>query len=499
MKIVPKVLASFYALALAGCSSDLAASERSFGGDYSEPPYQPYFDTEDWPGIREGRLGNGLRYVILPRQADETGVAIYMQVEGGFLAEKRPGERGLVHLIEHLAFDGSTNLPSGEFRRIGLPLTHPAPSAGATNWRHSTYYLTSRTGRPEDLDKLLFLFREVASELTFLPETVERQKVDVLREMTEKEHRNRIYADYIRAVAPGSPNDVIDAQNSDDVGSASVATIRALYKDLYRPESTTLTIVGDVDPSEIEPLIKDRFSDWQLSAEQRRSTPKAELDFSSIRPVSVSNAADGRRGVTLSVVSAEPSRKLNREAEMRRVILDDVMIEALKHRFFTVNPLAAKEKLRVTIDDGKQGFRQIMLLLLPEPHEWRAAVTALLNAECSLATQGLSEDEWAFAKAATQNSLAEKADEEASISNIEIAERLTEAVAYDEPAFRPTILSRFGASWLPSVGPRVADGWWQGQWISHARHIRVEAPELSGVELPEKLVNGLVEQHQCPG
>ena len=44
-----------------------------------------------------------------------------MLVQGGFIAERRPGERGLAHLIEHVAFISPTR--SGDWRAGG-----PAPA-----------------------------------------------------------------------------------------------------------------------------------------------------------------------------------------------------------------------------------------------------------------------------------------------------------------------------------------------------------------------------------
>ncbi|RZL20457.1 MAG: insulinase family protein, partial [Sphingomonas sp.] len=184
-----------------------------------------------------------------------------MRNEGGFIEEQRPGERGLTHLIEHLVFVSPTiNAPNDlhHLTKIGLPLTFPAPSAGTTSWRETNYFVSTKTTRTADLDTLLRLFREVATDLTFRSDAVDDQRADVMREMAGRKPGNVIYADYIADVAPGSPTDVIDGQNSDDVPTASVETIRALYRRLYRPENMMVVIVGNVDPTTAKALITQR-------------------------------------------------------------------------------------------------------------------------------------------------------------------------------------------------------------------------------------------------
>ena len=44
--------------------------------------------------VLQGRLSNGLRYAIVPRRTREPGIGLLVRVTGGFLAERRPGERG---------------------------------------------------------------------------------------------------------------------------------------------------------------------------------------------------------------------------------------------------------------------------------------------------------------------------------------------------------------------------------------------------------------------
>lgn len=265
-------------------SSGLAADRRPVaGGVSSETADRP---PADWGAPVMGRLENGVRFAILPRQGNEPGVAVLMRNEGGFIAEHRPGERGLAHLIEHIVFHSPTiGSPDDldHLKRIGMPLTLPAPNAGSTSWRESNYYLSTRTTASADLDVLLALLRDAATGMTLRADAVDTSRGEVMREMADKKLGNKIYADYIAAIAPGSPNDRLDAQNSDDVPTASIDTIRGLYRRLYRPENMMIVVVGNVRPGEVKNLIEKRFGDWKSL--KPRIAKKRSLCFSAISSV----------------------------------------------------------------------------------------------------------------------------------------------------------------------------------------------------------------------
>ncbi len=269
-------------------SSGLAADRRPVaGGLSSETADRP---SADWGAPVMGHLENGVRFAILPRQGNEPGVAVLMRNEGGFIAEHRPGERGLAHLIEHVVFHSPTVRSPDDvdhFTRVGLQLTLPAPHVATTSWRESNYFLSSKTRQSADLDGILSLLREAASDLTFRADAVDGQRASVMREMADKKLGNEIYADYIAAIAPGSPNDRIDAQNSDDVPTASIDTIRGLYRRLYRPENMMIVVVGNVRPGEVEKLIEKRFGDWKsIKPAYRQETFPMFSAISSVRSAS---------------------------------------------------------------------------------------------------------------------------------------------------------------------------------------------------------------------
>jgi hypothetical protein len=440
-----------------------------------------------WQPIGKGRLRNGVRYAILPRHNHEAGAGLLLRNDGGFIAERRPGERGLTHLIEHVALlSPTTGSPTDRYHFLnkGLSLSLPAPSAGTTSWSETNYFVSSKTTKPEDLDKLLGLFREVASDLTLRTDAVDEGRTQVVDEMARRKPGNDIYASYIAAVAPGSPTDVINGQNSDDVPTASVATIRALYHRLYRPENMMIVIVGDVSATKMRALITQRFGSWQDVGPAAVHAPVSTFKADRIAPISYASLKESRRGVFMTVVSPLPPVPRTRKRQAQAALMDMVMVRAVNNRLALAHPDSPPNAVGMWIEHGEQGHRLIMLWNNFTGDQWRSAVGELKQLTCNLRTGGFSEPEWSAAKQDVIHDLAASSDTMAEMANVELAKDLSHALAAGRDLIPPDEMLGYAKGWFPAIGTITANRWWNEQWVAGAEHIRVEASELAMVKDP---------------
>ena len=65
------------------------------------------------PAVRTGTLPNGLTYFIRRNAQPEARALLRLAVKAGSIDEA-DDQRGLAHLLEHMAFNGSTHFKSGE-------------------------------------------------------------------------------------------------------------------------------------------------------------------------------------------------------------------------------------------------------------------------------------------------------------------------------------------------------------------------------------------------
>ncbi|MBW8753542.1 MAG: insulinase family protein [Sphingomonadales bacterium] len=258
------VLLLLIALALSACAPQagrLASANRP-------RPVWGFLESDiaPEPQYRFNRLPNGMRYIIR-RNANPKGTAmVRMEVAAGSLDEA-PGERGYAHFLEHMAFNGSTHVPEGEMVRLleRDGLAFGADTNAATGFETTTYMLDLPRADPKLLNTALMLMRETASELTIAPEAVDRERGVILSEMRDRntwQMRNGM--DQAKFLHPHALYpDRFPLGVTETVSAATAEVLKAFWRREYVPEHTTLIVIGDFDPADVEPAIIAKFGDWK--------------------------------------------------------------------------------------------------------------------------------------------------------------------------------------------------------------------------------------------
>jgi len=242
------------------------------------------------PAVRFGELPNGMRYALLKNQLPPGAVSMRLSVDFGSL-EEAENEKGLAHFIEHMAFNGSKNVREGEMIKIleRLGLAFGADTNASTSQEFTTYQLELPNASDALMDESLFLLREVASELTFDSQAIDRERGVVLSEWRRGDNFQRrrndqqleflIPGDYAVSRMPIGDPVVLE--------TATRETMVSLYERYYRPERAVLVIVGDFDVDALEKKIVAKFSDWAGKGEPGKEpdlayTPKQRRSEASV-------------------------------------------------------------------------------------------------------------------------------------------------------------------------------------------------------------------------
>ncbi|MEW4451141.1 insulinase family protein, partial [Bremerella sp. JC817] len=130
-----------------------------------------------------GKLDNGMRYIIRRNNRPEGTALVRMEFTAAALDEE-DDERGYAHYVEHMAFNGSTNVPEGEMIKLleRKGLAFGADTNASTGFEYTQYKLDLPRADEDLLDTSLMLMRETASELLFDEEAVQREKGVILSE-----------------------------------------------------------------------------------------------------------------------------------------------------------------------------------------------------------------------------------------------------------------------------------------------------------------------------
>lgn len=217
------------------------------------------------PELRTGKLENGMTYYIRHNEKPKGQADFYILHDVGAIQEN-DAQQGLAHFLEHMAFNGTKNLP-------GKMLTEYLETVGvkfgynlnaATGWDQTTYQIKDvPTAREGVIDSALLILHdwshfialegdEIDSERGVICEELRtrdgaqwRSMMTLIRALgkdTKYEHRNLIgYLDYLKS---------FDHQ-----------VLRDFYHQWYRPDYQAVIVAGDVDVDAIEAKIKKLMSD----------------------------------------------------------------------------------------------------------------------------------------------------------------------------------------------------------------------------------------------
>lgn len=221
--------------------------------------------------VRTGTLPNGLTYFIRQNGRPANRVALRLAVKAGSLYEA-DDQLGLAHLIEHMAFNGSTHFKPGElvsyFESRGARL---GPHVNAyTSFDETVYMLDLPTDTADVVSKGLQALSDFAGGLSLSTEEVNKERGVVVEEWRGRLGASTRVRDkqvpvlyYKSRYAERSP-----IGKPEILRNAPVQRLRDFYDTWYRPERIAVVVVGDIDPAAIEAGIREAFGPLRARAPQ---------------------------------------------------------------------------------------------------------------------------------------------------------------------------------------------------------------------------------------
>lgn len=243
----------------------------------------PYaYDIDDLP--------NGLRLITVPTEYPNL-VALYIVVQTGSRNEIEAGKSGYAHFFEHLMFRGSQNYTPAQRDAI---LKRAGADANASTWSDRTVY--HEVFSKEDLAQVMELEADRFQRLKYEPDPYKTEALAVLGEYNKNSSSpfSKLF-EVLRETAfkthtythttMGYLADIKDFPNQYDYSLQ-------FFNRYYRPEYTTIVIVGDVTHAQALALVKKNFGDWkrgtyvpQIPKEPDQTEPRtAKIDWTSPTP-----------------------------------------------------------------------------------------------------------------------------------------------------------------------------------------------------------------------
>jgi zinc protease len=295
---------------------------------------QAHSDLKADPNIRFGSLPNGMRYAILKNATPPGQASMRLRFDVGSLME-HDDQQGLAHFLEHMAFNGSKNVPGrGEMvktlERLGL--SFGADTNAGTGFDNTTYKFDLPKADEASLDTGLMLMREIAGNLTLDQGAMDQERGVILSEERLRDSpAYRITKAQIGFDMEGQrPPERWPIGLVPVIETAKVALLADIYHHYYRPERATLVVVGDFDVDAMEAKIKARFSDWQGQGPAGASPDLGKvLERGAAYKVAVEPGSQA--GLVLSWVGP-PDLSQDNLAKRRRDTIDQLALAVLNRR-----------------------------------------------------------------------------------------------------------------------------------------------------------------------
>ena len=225
------------------------------------------------PAVTIGTLPNGMRYYVRRNTRPEKRVLVQLAVKTGSVFED-DDQRGLAHLLEHMAFNGTAHFKPGElvsfFETAGSRF---GPHVNAyTSFDETVYMLQVPTDKEGLVDKGLLALADFAGGMSLDPKEIDKERGVVIEEwrlrqgaswrILEKQAPVLYYKSrYAQRIPIGTP---------EILRSFPAARLKDFYETWYRPDRMAVVVVGDIDPAAIVPKLRELFAPLETPARRRR-------------------------------------------------------------------------------------------------------------------------------------------------------------------------------------------------------------------------------------
>ena len=224
------------------------------------------------PGVKIGKLSNGLTYYIRKNIKPEKKVELRLVVNAGSILEDED-QQGLAHFTEHMSFNGSKNFQKNDLvsflQSIGVEFG--ADLNAYTGFDETVYILPIPSDKKENVEKGFQILEDWASTVAFENTEIDKERGVVLEESRlGKGADDRMQKVYLPKLLEGSKYALRIPIGKDEIlQNFKYDVIKRFYADWYRPDLMAVIVVGDIDPAEIEKLIKSHFEKLKNPAKEK--------------------------------------------------------------------------------------------------------------------------------------------------------------------------------------------------------------------------------------
>ena len=364
--------------------------------------------------VEKGQLANGLTYFVRKNAKPEKRASLHLAVAAGSVLED-DDQRGLAHLIEHMAFNGTRLFEKQEIVNVleKMGMRFGMHTNAYTSFDETVYTLSVPTDNPALIVKGLEILQQFASDISFDPEETNKERGVVIEEWRSgRDAETRLQDKQLPVLLSGSHYaDRAPIGDKKTLESADLVTIKRFYRDWYRPNLMAIAAVGDFDPAWIKTQIEKHFGPLKNPINERAKPTFATPAHADTK---VSLVTDKElTDTSMTMVLKLPSRPQGRQSDYRRMVVENVFHEMLNARFAELTQSAAAPFLGASSSSFPFGKATDLVLQSASIKSGgaQAALSALTRELQRVAKFGFTQTEFDRARASTLRSIESHVEE----------------------------------------------------------------------------------------
>ncbi len=221
------------------------------------------------PAVRKGTLENGMTYYIRHNEKPKNQADFYILHNVGAIQES-DSQQGLAHFLEHMAFNGTKNLPGKQvieyLETIGVKFG--ANLNAYTSWDETCYNISSvPTTREGIIDSAMLILHDWSHFIALQPKEIDSERGVIKEEL--RTHDGAGWRSQMKMIGALGQGTLYAERNLigylEGLESFKHSDLEDFYHKWYRPEYQAIVIVGDLDVDQVEAKLKTLMSDIPAS------------------------------------------------------------------------------------------------------------------------------------------------------------------------------------------------------------------------------------------
>lgn len=441
------------------------------------------------PALRTGVLDNGLTWYVRENHKPEQRASLFLVVGAGSVDED-DDQKGLAHMVEHLAFNGTEHFPEHELidylESVGMAF---GPEINAyTSLDQTVYMLQVPTDDPELLDTGLRILEDWSHRVSFEDGEIDKERGVIIEEWRSGlGASDRMFDKQMAVMFHGSKYaERRTIGDMDVIANHEYDTIRRYYRDWYRPDLQAIIAVGDFDGDAMIARIGEMFGARPMPADPRPRVDEPVPPHDETLYSVVTDPEATRTSVRL--LWKHPAQPTATLADWRRDLAIDLGASMLRQRFSEISQ-QADPPFAMAFGGYRQQTRTMTafsLMAITQEQKVQQAVQTLMEEAERVRRFGFTEGELDRARTAMLRGLESRTEEIDKTESRRWTFQYVQHFLYGQPVPGPEHQLTMARELLPTITAAEVSAALTALMPEQSRVIVASGPEKEGLTWPSQ-------------